>query len=59
MTHWFDGIEDYDQRMLCGKPTLTPRLEDVPVRIPQPQPATAGSIYEIQAGLGKRAFEKI
>ena len=58
MTNWF-GIEDYNQRLLCGSPTLTPRLKDLPVRIPQPQPASAGSIYEIQEGLGKRAFEKI
>ena len=44
----FETIEDYDSRMLCGSPTLRPRLADIPVRIPQPQPAKAGSIYEIQ-----------
>jgi len=52
----FDSIEDYNTRMLCGQPSLTPRLADVPVRIPQPQPDRAGSIYEIQSGLGDRAF---
>lgn len=56
MTSWF-GLEDYNTRMLCGQPTITPRLKDVPVRIPQPQPAKRGSIYEIQEGLGKRAFD--
>ena len=46
----FDGIETYNKRMLCGAPTLEPRLKDVPVRIPQPQPDRNRSIYEIQAG---------
>lgn len=55
MTKW-DGIEDYDSRLLCGKPTLNPRLKDIPVRIPQPQPDKAGSIYEVQKGLASRAF---
>ena len=55
----FDSIEDYNSRMLCGEPTLTPRLTDVPIRIPQPQPPKAGSIYEIQAGLAARAFDKV
>jgi ectoine hydroxylase-related dioxygenase (phytanoyl-CoA dioxygenase family) len=42
----FASIEEYDARMLCGSPTLAPRLRDVPVRIPQPQPAKNRSIYE-------------
>lgn len=56
MTKW-DGIEDYNTRMLCGEPTLQPRLKDIPIRIPQPQPDVPISIYEIQKGLNKRAFE--
>lgn len=55
MTKWH-GIEDYDSRILCGEPTLNPRLKDIPVRIPQPQPDAPISIYEIQKGLRKRAF---
>ena len=58
MTKW-DGIEDYNARMLCGQPTLTPRLKDIPIRIPQPQPDVPISIYEIQKGLKKRAFDAI
>ncbi|WP_298915455.1 phytanoyl-CoA dioxygenase family protein [uncultured Roseobacter sp.] len=58
MTKW-DGIKDYDTRMLCGKSTLNPRLKDIPVRIPQPQPDVPISIYEIQKGLKKRAFDTI
>ena len=58
MTRW-DGIEDYDSRMLCGESTIEPRLRDIPVRIPQPQPNVAISIYEIQKGMQARAFETI
>ncbi|MEM8540562.1 MAG: phytanoyl-CoA dioxygenase family protein [Pseudomonadota bacterium] len=58
MTNWA-GIEDYDERMLCGKPTLKPRLKHVPVRIPQPQPDKRGSIYEIQDGLTTKNFETL
>ncbi len=52
----FESIEDYDSRMLCGKSTLHPRLESVPVRIPQPQPDKNRSIYEIQSRVKNRAF---
>ena len=55
----FDSLEDYDSRILCGKPTKEPRLERVPVRIPQPQPEKAGSIYEIQSGAARRAFQTL
>lgn len=58
MTRW-DGIEDYDRRILCGKSTKNPRLKDIPVRIPQPQPDVPISIYEIQKGMKKRAFGTI
>ena len=58
MTKW-DGIEDYDTRMLCGTPTKNPRLKDIPVRIPQPQPDVPISIYEIQKGLKSRAFDRL
>ncbi len=52
----FSTIEDYDSRILCGEPTNEPRLENVPIRVPQPQPPRAGSIYEIQSG-GKGGYE--
>jgi hypothetical protein len=42
--------------LLCGTATITPRLADVPVRIPQPQPPTQGSIYEIQKAMRARNF---
>ncbi|MEM9342373.1 MAG: phytanoyl-CoA dioxygenase family protein [Pseudomonadota bacterium] len=54
----FDSLEAFNARMLCGTPTITPRLKDIPIRIPQPQPPKAGSIYEVQSGLKNRAFEQ-
>ncbi len=53
----FDNIESFNDRMLCGLPTLEPRLQPIPVRIPQPQPDRNKSIYEVQAGVRQRAFE--
>jgi len=53
----FDSIKDHDAKMLCGAPTLTPRLKDIPVRIPQPQPPKTGSIYEVQSGSTARSFK--
>lgn len=52
----FGSLEEYNARMLCGTPTITPRLTDAPVRIPLPQPDRRGSIYEIQKGLKHRGF---
>lgn len=54
----FSGLEDYNSRMLCGEPNITPRLEPVPVRIPLPQPDRNRSIYEVQSGLQRRSFDK-
>ena len=55
----FSSLEEYNGRMLCGRPTIEPRLADVPVRIPQPQPEANRSIYEVQSGLKKPAFDRI
>ena len=49
----FDSIDDYNKLLLCGEPTVTPRLADVPMRIPQPQPLANKSIYEVQKSLTK------
>lgn len=51
------GIEEFDERLLCGEPTLEPRIEANPARIAFPDPPTQGSIYEIQKAMGKRSFE--
>ena len=51
------SIAEYDSRMLCGDPTLEPRVTAVPVRIPQPAPEQYGSIYELQNGASAPAFK--
>ncbi len=53
----FESLEAFDDRLLCGAPTLVPRMVDIPVRIPEPEPPTTGSIYEVQKAMGKRSFE--
>ncbi len=52
----FGSLEEYNEKMLCGTPTIEPRIKNIPVRIPLPQPENRGSIYEIQAGLKNRGF---
>ena len=53
------SIEEYDSRLLCGKPTIEPRLEALPVRIPQPAPQDFGSIYALQQLARDPAFESL
>ncbi|PTX54219.1 phytanoyl-CoA dioxygenase PhyH [Litoreibacter ponti] len=56
MTRW-NGIEEYNERMLCGAPTLEPRVESLGARIPAPLPTDNFTIYEIQKKLRARSFE--
>ena len=58
MTKW-NGIADYDSRLLCGEPTLTPRVHSLGARIPAPLPTDNFTIYEIQKKLKARAFETV
>jgi phytanoyl-CoA hydroxylase len=51
-----DGIEKFDELLLAGSPTLTPRLAPVPVRLPLPPAEYQGSIYENQRATGRRFF---
>jgi phytanoyl-CoA hydroxylase len=56
------GVKDFDEfnsRLLAGPPLVTPRLSDVPVRIPLPPAARLGSIYETQLGATKSYFGKV
>jgi ectoine hydroxylase-related dioxygenase (phytanoyl-CoA dioxygenase family) len=55
----FSDLEEFNSRMLCGAPTLQPRLESVPVRIPLPKPLDPSSLYQAQKGLGNRFFEPV
>jgi ectoine hydroxylase-related dioxygenase (phytanoyl-CoA dioxygenase family) len=47
--------EDLQARMVCGKPTLTPRMEALPVRVPLPPAPDSGSIFKTQKSGGARS----
>ena len=51
------NLDDFNARMVHGQPTLQPRLEDVPVRMPLPAAPHQGSIYENQRTLSTRYFK--
>ena len=52
-----NNIHEYDAMIVAGEPTLTPRLESVPVRLPLPPAPHQGSIYENQRDLENRFFQ--
>ncbi len=54
----FESLESFDERMLCGTPTLEPRVTPCPVRVPYPDAPNQGSIYEVQKQMdpSKRSF---
>jgi len=52
-----DGIAKFDELLLVGEPSLTPRLVSVPVRMPLPPAEYQGSIYENQRTAGRRFFD--
>ena len=54
----FDSLESFNARMLCGEPTLEPRVVVCPVRVPYPEAPTQGSIYEVQKAMdpSRRSF---
>ncbi len=52
----WEGLEEFDSRMLCGNSTLEPRVVPCPVRIAYPEASSQGSIYEVQKAMGKRSF---
>ncbi|WP_102107335.1 phytanoyl-CoA dioxygenase family protein [Oceaniglobus roseus] len=58
LTKW-NGIEEYDSRLLCGQGTLTPRVQSLGARIPAPMPTDDLTLYEIQKKLKARAFEVV
>jgi len=56
---WFHDLESFNAKMLRGKPTLEPRLRDVPVRMPYPPAPHQGSIFENQKLVKGRSFAKM
>lgn len=56
-----EGVSDlarYDEWLVAGESTMTPRLTAVPVRMPLPAAPMQGSIYENQRTLTHRYFEQ-
>jgi len=51
-------LEAFDARICRGNPTLEPRLEAAPVRMPLPLAPKQGSIYENQKTLSGRFFDR-
>lgn len=52
----FTNLEEFDSRMICGSPTIQPRLVPTPVRMPLPPALNQGSIYENQTAAAARYF---
>ena len=51
-------FDDFNRRLLRGRPTVQPRVTSVPVRLPLPPAARQGSIYENQASAARFYFER-
>jgi len=52
-----EGIEKFNEQLIVGENSLSPRLAPVPVRMPLPPAEHQGSIYENQRTSGRRYFE--
>src|SRR5262245_2488461 len=52
------NFEEFNGRIVRGKPTIEPRLVPTPVRMPLPPSPFQGSIYENQKANPKRFFAK-
>jgi ectoine hydroxylase-related dioxygenase (phytanoyl-CoA dioxygenase family) len=56
------GVKDFDEfnsRLLSGDAVVTPRLTQVPVRMPLPPAQRQGSIYETQSAAKKSYFARV
>lgn len=52
----FPGWEQFNATIVQGEPTQTPRVTNVPVRIPLPNGERGGSLYETQMMMEKRFY---
>jgi ectoine hydroxylase-related dioxygenase (phytanoyl-CoA dioxygenase family) len=50
-------FDEFNSRLLCGEPTIQPRMVAVPVRMPLPKPPDATSLYLAQKSLAHRYFD--
>ncbi|MCI2418238.1 phytanoyl-CoA dioxygenase family protein [Saccharopolyspora sp. K220] len=53
------GWRELNDKLLRGEPVVSPRLEPVPVRLPEPTHDRGGSIYETQSAVKQRAFQQV
>jgi phytanoyl-CoA hydroxylase len=53
----FSDFEEFNARMITGSPTLEPRSDSIPIRMPFPPAKKQGSIYENQTSLEDRFFD--
>lgn len=53
----FGSLEEFNGRMLCGEPTLRPRMTALPVRMPLPKAPESASLYQSQKYMAQRFFE--
>jgi ectoine hydroxylase-related dioxygenase (phytanoyl-CoA dioxygenase family) len=51
-------LKTFDSFIICGEPTIEPRLTPVPVRMPLPPAERGGSIYEVQTLLENPTYLK-
>lgn len=58
MLGFADGWDSYNALLVTGAPSLEPRLEPVPVRLPLPPASRQGSIYENQKAMASRYFKE-
>ncbi|HRD76574.1 MAG TPA: phytanoyl-CoA dioxygenase family protein [Hyphomicrobiaceae bacterium] len=50
------NFQEFNERMVLGEPTVAPRIQPVPVRMPFPPASSQGSIYENQRGAKVKYF---
>ena len=53
------NFEEFNSRIVLGSPTVVPRVEAVPIRMPFPKAPYQGSIYENQRTLSNKYFEHL
>ncbi len=51
------SLDEFDSLLVMGNGTTSPRLTDVPVRMPLPPAIHSGSIYENQKATGRHFFQ--
>ncbi len=54
----YKGLDDMHTHLLSGSVTITPRLKDVPVRMPHPSYEGMSSIYDLQTKLEDRVLAR-